>query len=143
MTSFLDPLIAFVSAHAWLAYLTLFLAALLEAVPVVGSLVPGSTIILALSALVPGGELKLVPVLAAAAAGAMLGDGTAYLIGYRSRTVTVFQWRLLRWYPARIASCSARSACTRSGSHLRLTSRGTPSRLDSANIFPVARKRRR
>ena len=31
MTSFLDPLIAFVSAHPWLAYLTLFLAALLEA----------------------------------------------------------------------------------------------------------------
>ena len=37
VTSFLDPLISFVSAHAWLAYLTLFLAALLEAVPVVGS----------------------------------------------------------------------------------------------------------
>ena len=60
MTTFLDPLIAFVSAHPWLAYLTLFLAALLEAVPVVGALVPGSTIILALSALVPGGELQLV-----------------------------------------------------------------------------------
>ena len=43
----------------WLAYLTLFLAALLEAVPVVGSVIPGSTIILALSALVPGGELRL------------------------------------------------------------------------------------
>ena len=55
MVSFVDPLIAFVSAHAWLAYLTLFLAALLEAVPVVGSVIPGSTIILALSALVPGG----------------------------------------------------------------------------------------
>jgi len=54
VTSFLDPLIAFVSAHAWLAYLTLFLAALLEAVPVVGALVPGSTIILALSALGTG-----------------------------------------------------------------------------------------
>ena len=60
MTSFLDPVIAFVSAHPWLAYLTLFLAALLEAVPVVGALVPGSTIILALSALVPGGELTAV-----------------------------------------------------------------------------------
>ena len=59
MASFIDPLIAFVSAHAWLAYLTLFLAALLEAVPVVGSVIPGSTIILALSALVPGGELQL------------------------------------------------------------------------------------
>ena len=59
MASLIDPLIAFVSAHPALAYLTLFLAALLEAVPVVGSVVPGSTIILALSALVPGGELQL------------------------------------------------------------------------------------
>ena len=78
VTSFLDPLIAFVSAHAWLAYLTLFLAALLEAVPVVGALVPGSTIILALSALVPGGELNLWGVLAAAIAGALIGDGSAF-----------------------------------------------------------------
>ena len=61
VASFLDPLIAFVSAHPWLAYPTLFLAALLEAVPVLGSFVPGSTIILALSALVPGGELQLGP----------------------------------------------------------------------------------
>ena len=37
MASYLDPLISFVSANAWLGYLTLFLAALLEAVPVVGS----------------------------------------------------------------------------------------------------------
>ena len=36
MTDLLNSVIAFVSAHAWLAYLTLFLAALLEAVPVVG-----------------------------------------------------------------------------------------------------------
>ena len=70
MTSFLDPMIAFVSAHPWLAYLTLFLAALLEAIPVVGALVPGSTIILALSALVPGGDLQLWGVLAAAISGA-------------------------------------------------------------------------
>ncbi|MHC2331109.1 DedA family protein [Bradyrhizobium sp. USDA 4454] len=106
MTSFLDPLIAFVSAHAWLAYLTLFLAALLEAVPVVGSLVPGSTIILALSALVPGGELKLVPVLAAAACGAMLGDGTAYLIGYRSQREILSAWPLSN-YPRVVAQSEA------------------------------------
>ncbi|QOZ37325.1 DedA family protein [Bradyrhizobium sp. CCBAU 53421] len=106
MTSFLDPLIAFVSAHAWLAYLTLFLAALLEAVPVVGSLVPGSTIILALSALVPGGELKLVPVLAAAAAGAMLGDGTAYMIGHRSQREILSAWPLSN-YPRVVAQSEA------------------------------------
>src|SRR5947209_18885619 len=85
VTSFLDPLIAFVSAHAWLAYLALFLAALLEAVPVVGGVIPGSTVILALSALVPGGELRLEGVLAAAIAGALVGDGLAFRVGLRSR----------------------------------------------------------
>lgn len=94
MASFLDPLIAFVSAHAWLAYLTLFLAALLEAVPVAGAVIPGSTIILALSALVPGGELQLEPVLAAAIAGALLGDGSAFWIGHREQREILNAWPL-------------------------------------------------
>ena len=94
MTSFLDPLISFVSVHAWLAYLTLFLAALLEAVPVVGSVIPGSTIILALSALVPGGDLKLQWVLLAAATGAVLGDGSAYWLGHRQQRKILNTWPL-------------------------------------------------
>ena len=106
MASYLDSLIAFVSAHAWLAYLTLFLAALLEAVPVVGSLVPGSTIILALSALVPGGELKLWAVLASAIAGAILGDGTAFWIGHRSQRAILTIWPL-RNYPGVVAQSEA------------------------------------
>lgn len=106
MASFLDPLIAFVSAHPWLAYLTLFLAALLEAVPVVGSLVPGSTIILALSALVPGGELKLWAVLAAAMAGAALGDGTAFWVGHRSQRQILGVWPLKN-YPGMVAQSEA------------------------------------
>lgn len=97
MTSFLDPFIAFVSAHAWLAYLTLFLAALLEAVPVVGSVVPGSTIILALSALIPGGELKLQWVLLAAALGAVLGDGSAYWVGHRQQREILNTWPLTNY----------------------------------------------
>ncbi|MCA1378270.1 MULTISPECIES: DedA family protein [unclassified Bradyrhizobium] len=97
MTSFLDPLIAFVSAHAWLAYLTLFLAALLEAVPVVGSVIPGSTIILALSALIPGGELQLPWVLLAAATGAVLGDGAAYWIGHRRQREILNTWPLTNY----------------------------------------------
>jgi membrane protein DedA with SNARE-associated domain len=106
VASFLDPLIAFVSAHAWLAYLTLFLAALLEAVPVVGSLIPGSTIILALSALVPGGELKLWAVLAAAIIGAMVGDGAAFWIGHRSQREILNVWPL-RNYPGVVAQSEA------------------------------------
>jgi membrane protein DedA with SNARE-associated domain len=94
VTSFLDPLIAFVSAHAWLAYLTLFFAALLEAVPVVGAVIPGSTVILALSALVPGGELRFEGVLAAAIAGALIGDGTAFWLGHRRQREILGTWPL-------------------------------------------------
>jgi len=106
VTSFLDSLIAFVSAHAWLAYLTLFLAALLEAVPVVGALVPGSTIILALSALVPGGELQLWGVLAAAIAGALLGDGSAFWAGHRSQREILGAWPM-SGYPGVMAQSEA------------------------------------
>jgi membrane-associated protein len=106
VTSFLDPLIAFVSAHAWLAYLTLFLAAWLEAVPVIGSVIPGSTIILALSALVPGGQLQLGFVLAAAVAGAVLGDGTAFWIGHRTQREILTAWPMSN-YPRLVARSEA------------------------------------
>jgi membrane protein DedA with SNARE-associated domain len=106
VASFIDPLIAFVSAHAWLAYLTLFLAALLEAVPVVGSVIPGSTIILALSALVPGGELRLEWVLASAIAGALLGDGSAFWIGHKSQREILNSWPMSR-YPGVVAQSEA------------------------------------
>ena len=106
MTSTIDQLIAFVSAHAWLAYLTLFLAALLEAVPVIGSVIPGSTIILALSALIPGGELRLEWVLAAAAAGALLGDGSAFWLGHRAQREILSSWPLSR-YPGLVAQSEA------------------------------------
>ncbi len=106
MASYIDPLIAFVSANAWLAYLTLFLAALLEAVPVVGSVIPGSTVILALSALVPSGELKLQWVLLAATIGAMVGDGSAFWAGHRSQREILSAWPLTH-YPGVVAQSEA------------------------------------
>jgi membrane protein DedA with SNARE-associated domain len=106
VASYIDQLIAFVSANAWLAYLTLFLAALLEAVPVAGSVIPGSTIILALSALVPGGELRLEWVLAAAAAGALLGDGSAFWLGHRAQREILSAWPMTN-YPRMIAQSEA------------------------------------
>jgi membrane protein DedA with SNARE-associated domain len=106
VTSLIDPLISFVSAHVLLAYLTLFLAALLEAVPVVGSVIPGSTIIFALSALVPGGELQLEWVLAAAVAGALIGDGSAFCLGYREQREILNAWPLSN-YPRVVAQSEA------------------------------------
>jgi membrane protein DedA with SNARE-associated domain len=106
VAAFIDPLIAQVSAHAWLAYLTLFLAALLEAVPIVGSVVPGSTVILALSALVPGGELRLQWVLLSAIAGALLGDGSAFWIGHLAKGGILSAWPMSR-YPRAVAQSEA------------------------------------
>jgi membrane protein DedA with SNARE-associated domain len=106
VTSLIDQLIAFVSAHAELAYVTLFLAALLEAVPIVGSVIPGSTIIFALSGLVPGGELRLQWVLAAAIAGALIGDGSAFWLGYRSQSEILNSWPLSN-YPRLIEKSEA------------------------------------
>lgn len=106
MASLIDPLISFVSAHALLAYLTLFLAALLEAVPIIGSVIPGSTIIFAVSALVPGGELKLEWVLAAAITGALLGDGSAFCLGHREQREILNAWPL-SGYPRLVARSEA------------------------------------
>src|SRR3954447_4363221 len=106
VTSFIDSLTSFITAQAWLGYLTIFLAALLEAVPIVGSVIPGSTIILALSALVPGGELALVGVFAAAVAGAAIGDGAAFWIGHRSQREILSAWPMSR-YPNVIAQSEA------------------------------------
>ncbi len=106
MHALIDPLIHFVAAHEPLAYLTIFLAALLEAVPVLGSVIPGSTIILALSALVPGGELNLIAVLASAITGATLGDGIAFWTGHRLQGKILRLWPISQ-YPGLVAESEA------------------------------------
>ncbi|WP_441278690.1 DedA family protein [Tardiphaga sp. 172_B4_N1_3] len=106
MTSFIDALTHFVAAHAWLGYLTIFLAALLEAVPVLGTFIPGTTVILALSALIPAGDLDLVAVLAAAVAGAVLGDGSAFWIGHVRQRQLLDAWPLSN-YPGVVAQSEA------------------------------------
>lgn len=106
MQSLIDSLTHFVADHAWVGYLALFLAALLEAVPVVGSVIPGSTIILALSALVPSGDLDLVGVLLAAGIGAVIGDGAAFWAGHVYQRSILEAWPMSR-YPAVIAQSEA------------------------------------
>lgn len=106
VTALLDQLIDFVSAHPHLAYATVFLAALLEAVPVLGSFVPGSSIIIALSALVAAGELTLAAVLLSAIVGAVIGDGTAFLIGHAQQRRILTLWPLSQ-YPMVVARSEA------------------------------------
>lgn len=102
MSQYLDLVIAFVASHGAVAYAVVFLSAFLEAVPLAGAIVPGSTVILALSALVPSGNLKLAPILIAAIAGAALGDGLAYWLGYTQKRRVLSLWPMSK-YPALIA----------------------------------------
>lgn len=103
MADLLNQLIQYVEAHPLLAYATALLAALLEAVPVIGSFVPGSSIIIALSAFVAAGELSLAGVLASAMLGAAIGDGTAFLLGHHYQRGILRIWPLSS-YPAIVAS---------------------------------------
>ncbi|MBI3701186.1 MAG: DedA family protein [Afipia sp.] len=97
MNSYLTELIDFVSMHALSAYTAIFCAALFEAIPIFGSIIPGSTVIVALSALIPSGNLKLTPVIAAAFFGAVIGDGIAYLVGYRTKESVLHAWPLSKY----------------------------------------------
>ena len=105
MDRIVHDVVHLVSAHSEWAYAALFLAAFLEAVPVLGSFIPGSTVILSLSALIPAGNLSLTGVLAAAIGGAVLGDGLAYGLGRRYPDRILTLWPLNK-YPAVVARSS-------------------------------------
>ncbi|WP_110655782.1 hypothetical protein [Salinicola halimionae] len=66
------------SRYALLAYLVVGLSALLEAMPVIGALFPGSMLIVALSALASAGTLGTLPLFVAAVMGAVAGDGLSF-----------------------------------------------------------------
>src|SRR5204863_128928 len=74
MTAFFATIVEFVSAHPHFAHAAVFLLALSEAMPIVGTIIPGSTLILGISALAPHGIVELWPLLIAAIAGAIAGD---------------------------------------------------------------------
>ena len=73
----LDSLIGLVSGSPWTYALVLGVAAL----DAVGPLVPSETTAIAAAVLAAAGDLSIEFVLASAAAGAFVGDSTAYLLG--------------------------------------------------------------
>ncbi|MGI6852410.1 VTT domain-containing protein [Mesorhizobium sp. 1B3] len=92
MTSLLTLIVDFLTAYPHVAYLVVFLLAVSEAIPVVGVLIPGSAVIVALSALTPSGVLVLWPLLAAATTGAIIGDGVAFWLGRRYQRQILGVW---------------------------------------------------
>jgi membrane protein DedA with SNARE-associated domain len=97
MESYFSALVDFVSAHPHYAYITIFLLALSEAIPVVGTVVPGSTLVLAISALAASADVNPWMLLIAATTGAIAGDGISFWLGQRYRTTILSRWPLNRY----------------------------------------------
>jgi membrane-associated protein len=104
VTDHFASLIAFVSTHPDYAYVVIWLVAMSEAVPVFGSLLPGSSIIIGLSALIATGALDLTAVVIAAVTGALIGDGLAFLVGHRQQRRILATWPL-SLYPGLVQRC--------------------------------------
>jgi len=96
MTSLVSSVIEFLTAHRPVAYLAVFILALSESIPIIGVVVPGTAVILALSTLVPSGGLVLWPLLIAATLGAIAGDGLSFWLGHRYHREILGLWPLNR-----------------------------------------------
>jgi membrane protein DedA with SNARE-associated domain len=97
MTAYLERLVDLVGAHPQASFIAVFLLALSEAVPVIGTVVPGSSLILAISALATTAGIAPWALLVSAAAGAIVGDGFAFWLGHRYRRQILRGWPLNRF----------------------------------------------
>ena len=102
MTHFFSALADFVSAHSHFAPIAIFLLATSEAIPVVGTAVPGSTLIVGISALATSANANPWILVIAATAGAIAGDGLSFLLGQKFHREILSSWPLNR-YPKFIA----------------------------------------
>ena len=123
MSGLLHGITGYIAANPHFAYAAVLLLALSESLPVIGAVIPGSGVIIALSALVPGGTLKFWPMLLAALAGAVIGDGFAFWLGHRYHREILTRWPLVR-QPDAVARAEA--FFTRHGDKSVFIARFTP-----------------
>jgi membrane protein DedA with SNARE-associated domain len=102
MTSYFSALVDFVSAHPHYAYSAIFLLALSESIPVIGTVVPGSTLIIGISALATDANANPWILLFAAIIGAIVGDGLSFWLGQQYHREILSSWPLNQ-YPQFIA----------------------------------------
>lgn len=94
MDQYLIVLKDFASTHALYAYITVSLLALSEAIPVVGTVVPGSTLVFGISALAISADADPWILLLAATAGAIAGDCFSFWLGQHYRERILRAWPL-------------------------------------------------
>ncbi|HLI12515.1 MAG TPA: VTT domain-containing protein [Alphaproteobacteria bacterium] len=94
MGDLLQSLVDAVRDNEHLAYLLVCALAFSESLPVLGSIIPGTTIILGIAAFVPSGAIDLGWLLASAILGAIGGDWFSYWLGFRYRMAIKRLWPL-------------------------------------------------
>jgi membrane protein DedA with SNARE-associated domain len=106
MTAYLSDITDFVAMHPHYAAWAVFGLAFSEAIPIVGTVVPGSTLIVAISALAIEADISPWLLLAAATLGAIMGDGVSFWLGQRCHRQILQRWPLNR-FPRFIARSEA------------------------------------
>jgi membrane protein DedA with SNARE-associated domain len=106
MTASLSAITDFIALHPHYAAWAVFLLAFSEAIPIVGTVVPGSTLIVAISALAIEADISPWLLLAAATLGAIGGDGTSFWLGQRCHRQVLQRWPLNR-FPKLVARSEA------------------------------------
>ena len=95
MEAALNELLHWIQAHPNWAGLFVLLVAALESFLVIGLFMPGSVIMFGIGAMIAAGTMELVPTLIWATIGAIIGDGSSYLIGryYHQRLRVMWPFR--------------------------------------------------
>lgn len=96
MQSWIQALTDFVTQHPEWSNILVFVIAMSESIAVVGALVPGTAILVAVGAVVGLGHLPLWPIMLSAAAGAIVGDGISYWLGHRYKAHIRTMWPFAR-----------------------------------------------
>jgi len=102
MDTIVSGLMDWVHGHPHWAGLFVLVVSALESFLVVGLFVPGTVVMFGIGAIIAAGSMELIPTLVWAAVGAVVGDGSSYLIGrhYHQRLRVIWPFRK---YPNMIA----------------------------------------
>ena len=106
MTTYFAEIVDSVGRHPHFTLTAIFVLALSEAIPLIGTVVPGSTLIIGICALATGAHLNPWPLLCAALVGAIFGDGLSFWVGYHYHREILLRWPLNR-YPQFIGRSEA------------------------------------
>lgn len=95
--AWIQEFLQWVTDHPTLSFAVVFLTGLLEALFLIGLLVPGAALLFAFGTLVAAGAMPLWPTIFYAVAGAVIGDHLSYLLGYKLRNDIKNIWPLSRF----------------------------------------------